>query len=75
MGAFYIPTRRILYKLFGVINNYFYEPYPNLSILCYHSIDNDGWDFSVRLDEFEKQINYLSSRFSFVSLNVVTLYL
>jgi peptidoglycan/xylan/chitin deacetylase (PgdA/CDA1 family) len=29
------------------------------SVLCYHSISKDGWEFSVNQWEFEKQIKYL----------------
>jgi peptidoglycan/xylan/chitin deacetylase (PgdA/CDA1 family) len=36
--------------------------------LCYHSISSDGWDFSVSKDEFSKQMRYLASRYTFVSL-------
>lgn len=40
-------------------------------ILCYHSISDDGWDFSVSPKEFKRQINYLKSKYQFIALSDV----
>ena len=32
---------------------------PEGFVLCYHSISDDGWEFSVTFNEFKKQIEYL----------------
>ncbi len=40
----------------------------NLFILCYHSIGSDGWRFSVKLSEMEKQMKYLLMSYEYVTL-------
>jgi len=42
-----------------------------ISILCYHSVQNDSWRFSTSPAEFKKQIKYLASQFEFISLQDV----
>jgi len=71
MKKLYIIARRTMYILLGEIQRIFFKTKPLISILCYHSISNDGWTFSTRLDEFERQIKYLSSEYQFISLKEV----
>lgn len=58
---FFVPIRRIVYntlRFFGVSlfgRRFHFEPV----ILCYHSISDDGWRFSVTLEHFKKQVEFL----------------
>ncbi|MDD2807153.1 MAG: polysaccharide deacetylase family protein [Patescibacteria group bacterium] len=38
-------------------------------ILCYHSISNDDTIIDVKIDEFKKQIEYLSKKYDFIGLS------
>jgi peptidoglycan/xylan/chitin deacetylase (PgdA/CDA1 family) len=44
----------------------------NLFILCYHSIAGDGWRFSSTLENFEKQMNYLTRRYTPVTIRDIS---
>lgn len=44
-------------------------------ILCYHSIDDDGWCFSTGFKEFKKQMRYMLKNYSPVGLRDVVNYL
>ena len=46
----------------------FYFPKSNI-VLCYHSVSDEGWRFSTKRSDFEKQMNYLSKHYNFVSLD------
>jgi peptidoglycan/xylan/chitin deacetylase (PgdA/CDA1 family) len=39
------------------------------AILCYHSVENDDWDFSVDKKVFEQQIKLLNKKYSVVTLS------
>jgi peptidoglycan/xylan/chitin deacetylase (PgdA/CDA1 family) len=39
----------------------------DLIVLCYHSINRDGWRYGVSLSELKKQIEFLSQRYEFIS--------
>jgi peptidoglycan/xylan/chitin deacetylase (PgdA/CDA1 family) len=65
MSAFYVPIRRLAYTLLGRIP----QARPLITVYCYHSIAGDGWDFSVPLTEFKKQITYLTQNYDFISLS------
>jgi len=41
-------------------------------ILCYHSINNDNWDYSLDEKVFEKQLQYLTSHYRAGTLDDVT---
>ncbi len=75
MGVFYVPARRLTYYSLGKANNLFFPRSPNLFILCYHSISNGKWDFSVSQRDFKEQINYLQKYFQFIRLTDLELYL
>src|SRR3989344_1592146 len=74
MGLFYVPIRRLVYLTAGALDR-LVPLKTNIFILCYHSIDNAGWDFSVRPEEFKKQINYLADSYKFISLADLSAYL
>ncbi|HYK08163.1 MAG TPA: polysaccharide deacetylase family protein [Candidatus Eisenbacteria bacterium] len=44
---------------------------PKIFILCYHSISDDSWRFGVSLSTLEKQIKFLSSKYSAITLQDV----
>ena len=37
-------------------------------ILCYHSVGNTGWRYSVRTDDFNSQLDFLKTNYNLVSL-------
>lgn len=74
MSALYVPTRRSIYVTIGKVSRLLHLPEPPVHILCYHSISSDGWDFSVSKEVFKKQIQYLSSKYDFVSLKDIEQY-
>ena len=44
-------------------------------ILCYHSIENDLWRFSVAPNKFAEQMQFIKKHFTPVTLSDITLYL
>lgn len=60
-----------MYLTLGSVNEMIPELKTQVFILCYHSISDDGWDFSVSEREFKKQINYLKSKYDFIALSDV----
>lgn len=76
MEEFYIPVRRVVYRFLGIINEMVQIKHADIFILCYHSISEDGWRFSVKLEEFKKQINYLKNKgCQFITLSELLDYL
>lgn len=69
MRLLYTSIRRLIYLALGAINKIIPYYRTNVFILCYHRISNDGWDFSVNLKEFKKQINFLASKYQFITLS------
>lgn len=53
--------RKIVYIALGGIDR-FLKNENKIVILCYHSISDDGWKFSVPMAEFKKQMKYLVSK-------------
>ncbi len=75
MSAFYVPLRRIAYLTLGTFDMLLTKKKPLITIFCYHSISNGKWDFSISRKNFKKQIEYLSGKYEFISLNDVYRYL
>lgn len=70
MGMLYVPIRRSMYLTLGAINKMAPHLREEIFILCYHSIDNDGWAFSIKLEEFKKHIGYLTENgYKFITLS------
>lgn len=64
----------IFYKmlwLIALINKLLSKKIFNQSslVLCYHSVNNDGWRFSTPVSDFEQQIDWLSKNYSFRKLS------
>lgn len=55
----FLFVRTFIYECARVANLFFDSRKTRITVFCYHSISDDGWRFSVRADEFKKQINYL----------------
>ena len=68
--------RRIVYFFFYNIDIYVLKRKSLITIFCYHSIENNNWKFTVRPDEFIKQINFLNaSGYDFITLSDLKNYL
>ncbi len=65
-----IKLRKVIYMFFGSINGLF-KMNKNILILCYHGISNDDWRYSVDVDVFERQLNYLVKYYSPITLEDV----
>jgi len=48
---------------------------PSVSVLMYHSILNGGWKYSVKEADFEKQIEYLNSKYKIITVYDVINYI
>lgn len=59
--------RRCLYIICGFISKLIPIFGPEIIVLCYHSIGNDSWRFTVTLQDFSNQMDYLSKHHSFIS--------
>lgn len=76
MSIFYVPVRRSLYLTLGILNKFIPSKKSDVFILCYHSISDDGWDFSVSLKSFKKQMKYLQSqKYNFITLSDLESYI
>lgn len=47
----------------------------DLFIICYHGIADDGWLFSINIDEFKRQMELILENYNPVSLSDIDLYL
>ncbi len=62
-----ITLRCIVYFILGILDQkVFKKELPHI-ILCYHSINEDKWRFSESISEFKKQIEYLQTRYKFIT--------
>lgn len=65
---------KVILSLVNVLNfltlNVF-DKLPKRLILCYHSVGNDSWDFTISKKQFESQIEYLLKIYKFVSLDTI----
>jgi peptidoglycan/xylan/chitin deacetylase (PgdA/CDA1 family) len=67
-SKFILSIRRFVYWCGGNISR-FLELKPQLTILCYHSISNDGWRFSTPFEDFKKHVGILMQTYKFISLD------
>lgn len=66
----FIIIRRLIYISLATIDRVLGKTNP-IVILCYHSIANDNWHFSVSPEKFKKQILYMLAHYKPVSLSDV----
>ncbi len=69
-----VYIRRLTYLLVGAVDSALSISVPKVIILSYHGICNDQGIWSISLNEFKKQMLYLSSHFDFISLSDVGRY-
>lgn len=62
-----IIFRRILYLFLFFLNSLSDKVYPDVTVLCYHSVSKNNWYFSTDPDIFKKQIQQLRKSFQFIS--------
>lgn len=62
-----ISLRRTVYFILGNIDQKLLKKQLPHIILCYHSVNEDNWRFSESISEFKKQIEYLQTRYKFIT--------
>ena len=70
----FIELRRAIYIILGTFDELINRK-NDFVVLYYHSINNDGWRFSVKPKEFKKQMRYMLKHYSNVDLEEVVTYL
>lgn len=73
--TFFIITRRCAYLLLGFFDTHFSQHRKLVFVLSYHSVRQDAWRFSVDPDVIKKQIDYLNSRYTIITLNDLALFI
>lgn len=75
MNIIKIQLRKIIYLFLALMSTVLGNESMPAFILTYHSISDDNWFFSVKLEEFKKQINYLRENFEIISLSDLEKYI
>jgi peptidoglycan/xylan/chitin deacetylase (PgdA/CDA1 family) len=70
-----IYTRRVAYFILGIPSILGFMKKPDVTILCYHSINNDGWRFSTKQKDFLKHVGLLEKYYMFISMDDFEKYL
>src|SRR6266576_1137999 len=70
----YIFIRRFIYILLGLVDRVLLQQENPVFILSYHSIHNDDWRFSIDIEVFKKQIDYLVKQYDFITLKDLHVY-
>src|SRR5258708_6399866 len=66
-----IFVRSTIYVSLGRVNTLIGRGKSNLIILCYHSVSDNGWRFSVDAEELDQQLKYLMTNFRVISLGTL----
>ncbi len=77
---------RILnFKIFSIIRRFVYISLGGVDellgrknkivVLCYHGISNNNWFYNTKLEEFDKQMEYMISKYNPIQLKDLYLYL
>ena len=72
MGALFFPIRKAVYLTLGTVSKMLPWTGTETFVLCYHSINTDKWLFGVSPDTFKRQIEYLSQKYEFVTLEQIS---
>ena len=64
----FLLVRRSIYFFLYALDRLFHRG-NTLFILCYHSIDHDTWRYGVDLASFKKQLAYLETHYTFISVH------
>lgn len=68
-------VRRGIYILLSMIDVITLAPKNKISVLSYHSVNEDNWRFSIDAAEIKKQISYLKKHYNFITLKTLEDYL
>lgn len=68
MKSIFIIIRRSVYISLGKLNRLLNRGNGNLIVLCYHSVSDNNWRFSVSAKNLEKQIQFLLKNYKIISL-------
>ena len=52
----FVSIRRLLNSIFA---KFAFLDNSDIVVLCYHSIANDDWTYSINLEQFKKQVDFL----------------
>lgn len=61
LAASLVGSRRLTYGVLGLFDRLLPAPRRSVTVLCYHSIADDGWYHGVSQETFERQIESLRS--------------
>lgn len=64
----FVITRRLIYQTLAIADRVLGRTNP-IIVLCYHSIADDNWRFSVGINEFKKQVELLLKKYQPISLS------
>jgi len=68
MNKFLTGVRRIIYLVLGKLDKYVTRHTNKIVVLCYHSVGDGNWRFSVKSKEFKKQIQFMLQNYKAVTL-------
>lgn len=74
MNIYLVTFRRSAYRILGFIDSLLGRK-SFLTVYCYHSISDDGWQFSNTIESFKEQMQYLRSIGEPISTEKLTRYL
>lgn len=66
-----LSFRRLIYLLFWFLDRIISIKRRQIIIFCYHSIDRDKWRFSIKPDNFIKQLDFLIQHYNPVTLEQI----
>lgn len=75
MNNILIHIRRIVYMTCGLPSILGLIRKPDITVLCYHSISNDGWRFSTSIEDFIYQIELISKYYDVISVDKLQEYI
>ncbi len=61
-------VRKFIYSSIYFLDVFIVKKNPDIFILCYHSIAEDKWRFSINFETLKKQVEYLLKKYKPVSL-------
>jgi peptidoglycan/xylan/chitin deacetylase (PgdA/CDA1 family) len=70
MNKLATTSRRAIYLLSGQIDK-MVDQSPHMLVLCYHSIADDNWLYSINKKMFIDQLDFLAEKYTFISLSDV----
>ncbi len=74
-GKTFFSARFGMYSLLNQIDHTLLKKENMVFILCYHSISDDSWRFGISPHVFKRQIEYLKSHYTFISLKELSEYI